>query len=77
VSAAAKTTTNQTIMSELITSQEQRVADGARRVSADLAEWRAEVEQFLAAQKQELAALLETVTSTSLRQAPPNEWGTK
>ncbi len=63
-------------MSEPITSQEQRVADGARRVSrADLAEWRSEVEQFLAAQKQELAALLETVTSTSLRQAPPNENG--
>ena len=65
-------------MSESITSQEQRVADGARRVSkADLVEWRSEVEQFLAAQKQELATLLENVTSTSIRQAPPNEWGIK
>ena len=66
-------------MSEPITSQEQRVADGARRLSkADLDEWRSEVEQFFAAQKQELAALLETVTSTtSPRQAPLNEWGIK
>ncbi len=50
-------------MSEPITSQEQRVADGAQRLSrADLYEWRSQVEQFFAAQKQGLAALLETVT---------------
>ena len=66
-------------MSEPITSQEQRLADGARSMSkVDIAAWRSEVEQFFAAQKQELAALLETVTSTtSPRQAPLSEWGIK